>query len=319
MPVRFALVGLIALLELFLMLGVAASETSAPDYDAYVVGQNETLASIASDYGISAEYLAQFNRLNVTDTLQVGQVIVVPKVAQLPKSAGDNAPPPSTPTPTPAPEQVQGVLATVTAANTAIWSKPGGGVLLFGRATQGTELLITGITKTYYAVLMADGSTGWVLKAGVTLSAQHVTVDKPIPPAVPVTPPAAAETPNAAQNANSALVQTALAYLGVPYKYGGRLPGSLDCSLFVQTVFARNGIKLPRTAAQQAQVGTPVDVAALQPGDRLYFRVRSGNIGHTAIYIGNGQFIHASSNRGAVAVDALTNPTYWRKYAGARR
>lgn len=314
MPVRFALVGLIALLGLLLLLGGAVAESNAPDYDAYVVGQNETLASIAADYGISADYLAQFNKLALTDALQVGQVLMVPRVAQTPKASSANTVPASTPAPPPMGEQVQGVLATVTASSTAIWSKPGGGVLLFARATQGTELLITGISTIYYSVLMADGSTGWVLKAGVTLSDRQVTVEKPIAPAPPAAPVSNTPSPS-----TSAIVQTALDYLGIPYKYGGRLPGSIDCSLFVQTVFARNGIKLPRTAAQQSQVGAPVEVAALQPGDRLYFRMRGGTIGHTGIYIGNGQFIHASSNRGAVAVDLLTNPTYWRKFAGARR
>ncbi len=221
--------------------------------------------------------------------------------------------------PTPAPAQVQGMLATVTAAYTAIWSKPGGGVLLYSRATQGTELLVTGISRLYYAVLMADGSTGWVLKAGVTLSDTHVTVDKPIPPTSPVAAPTSTPTAGGNNNVAAAIVETAIAYLGIPYKYGGHLPGSLDCSLFVQTVFARNGLKLPRTAAQQALVGTPVEVSALQPGDRLYFRDRSGTIGHTGIYIGDGRFIHASSNRRDVAVDLLSNPTYWRKYDGARR
>jgi len=307
------MVGLLAVLEICLLSGMATSETSMPDYDAYVVGQNETLSSIATDYGLSAGYLAQFNKMLTTDSLQIGQVIVIPKVAQLPKSVSEDVIPANVPTPAVA--QVQGVLATVTAASTAIWSKPGGGVSIFAKTTQGTELLVTGTSGSYYAVLMADGSTGWVLKAGITLGEKHVTVDKPIPP----TTQTALSTTAESLGANSTIVQTALAYLGVPYKYGGRLPGTLDCSLFVQTVFARNGIKLPRTAAQQALVGVPVDVSALQPGDRLYFRDRSGNIRHTAIYIGDGRFIHASTNRGAVAVDALANPTYWRKFAGARR
>ena len=87
----------------------------------------------------------------------------------------------------------------------------------------------------------------------------------------------------------------------------------------MKTVFALHGIKLPRTAAEQSTGGLPGGSLPVIPGDQLYFRERSGLIGHTAIYIGGGYFIHASSNRGAVAIDALTNPTYWHMYACARR
>ena len=84
----------------------------------------------------------------------------------------------------------------------------------------------------------------------------------------------------------------------------------MDCSLFVQTVFGRYGVHLPRTAAEQCEVGQPVSTANLQAGDRLYFINRAGRINHTAIYMGNTQFIHASSNRGCVAIDSLTEPYY---------
>ncbi len=187
MHVRLVSIGLIALLEIFMLLGVAVSETSSPDFDAYVVGQNETLASIAANYGISADYLAEFNKLQVTDSLKTGQVIVVPRVTQLPSSVSANATAASAPTPSGA--QVQGVLATVTAAKIDIWSKPAGGVLLYDHATQGTDLLVTGESGVHYSVLMADGSTGWVRKAGVTLSENHVTVDKPTPPPQPTPDP----------------------------------------------------------------------------------------------------------------------------------
>lgn len=308
---RLIVIGLIALLEIFLLLGAAVSETGAPDYEAYVVGQGETLATIATQYGISVDYLAQFNKLTVADGVKAGQIIVVPKVTQMTSQVSPTATQATATTPTG--NQVEGVLATVTAAKTQIWNRPGGGVLLFSKAEQGTSLLVIGQSGTFYAVLMSDGNTGWVPKAGVTVSQDRMMVDRPTP-TIP-TAPAASPT----DGGQPVLVQTAFEYLGIPYKYGGRLPKNVDCSLLVQTVFARNGLKLPRTAAQQFQVGTPVDVQQLQAGDRLYFTDRSGNIGHTALYIGNGRFIHASSNRGYVAVDELSNNTYWRIYAGARR
>ena len=72
---------------------------------------------------------------------------------------------------------------------------------------------------------------------------------------------------------------------------------------------------------ERGDKGLPIgQVPNLLPGDRLYFyKPGQREIGHAAIYMGNGQFIHASSNRGKVAVDNLGDETYWDIYAGARR
>jgi hypothetical protein len=181
--------------------------------------------------------------------------------------------------------------------------------VLFSNAGRGTELLVIGQSGDYFGILMADGSTGFILKKFVGLTEREMDVTPPSLPPPP--PPKTAQPP---------VVETAFEYMGVTYRYGGRLPNSVDCSLLIQTAFSRNGLRLPRTAAQQMRVGQPVAVQDSQPGDRLYFYNRAGTkIGHTALYIGNGEFIHASSNRGRVAVDSITNPTYWSIYAGARR
>ncbi|MGQ9728401.1 MAG: C40 family peptidase, partial [Candidatus Fervidibacter sp.] len=93
----------------------------------------------------------------------------------------------------------------------------------------------------------------------------------------------------------------------------------LDCSAFVQRVFAARGIKLPRTSAKQAEVGIPVPVSQLQPGDRLYFAVKGNRIDHCGIYIGNGLFIHASGRHNAVVISSLYEPLYARSLVTIRR
>ncbi len=97
-----------------------------------------------------------------------------------------------------------------------------------------------------------------------------------------------------------AIVQAATNQLGVPYVWGGSNPSSgFDCSGLVQYVFSTLGVSLPRTAAQQEQVGMPVaNLASAQPGDLLFFEpgqngAPPGQAGHVAIYIGNGQMIAA--------------------------
>jgi len=101
---------------------------------------------------------------------------------------------------------------------------------------------------------------------------------------------------------------TAADYLGAPYRYGGTSPSSgFDCSGFVQYVFAKQGVRLPRTARQQAQVGSalPADWRALAPGDLVMFE-ENGRIDHVAIYAGGNRIIHSTSSGGGVRYDDLT-------------
>jgi cell wall-associated NlpC family hydrolase len=304
---RFLVIILLVLAEIIVLLGTGISATETPDYEGYVVSGTQTLASIAEEYGITADELARFNQLNVNTTLKPGQVIMVPIVSQVAPQLTATAD--TVTAKTPQGEMVTGVVATVKVAKTDILRNPTPGPALFTNAPQGTRLLVTGQAGNYYSVLMSDGSTGWVVVTALALTETRMQIPRPTAPAV--TAPST--------QGRSKYIDTAMQYLGTPYQYGGRLPQTVDCSLLVQTVFARHGVKLPRTAAQQFGVGTPIEVTELQAGDRLYFMNGSGAIGHTGLYMGDGRFIHASSNRGRVAIDELANTTYWRKYAGARR
>ena len=116
----------------------------------------------------------------------------------------------------------------------------------------------------------------------------------------------------------SRIVLTAQRYLGVPYVWGGTSPGGFDCSGFTQYVFALNGVKLPRTADIQFEVGIPVRYEQLQPGDLVFFSTYEPGPSHNGIYLGGGRFINASSSRG-VAVDRLDNAYWSSRYLGARR
>lgn len=115
------------------------------------------------------------------------------------------------------------------------------------------------------------------------------------------------------------IIATAKQYIGVPYVWGGTSPNGFDCSGLVYYVFRQHGITLNRTAATQYQHGTYVSKADLQAGDLVFFQntYKSG-ISHVGIYIGGGQFIHASSSAG-VTISYLSN-SYWSgHYYGARR
>ncbi len=110
---------------------------------------------------------------------------------------------------------------------------------------------------------------------------------------------------------HNVLLQQLREWQGVPYQEGGLSKRGVDCSGFVYlTYLSRFGMRLPRTTRGQAAVGRPVSQRELRPGDLLFFHTK-WKTDHAAIYLGNGQFIHASTSRGVMASD-LSNP-YWRK------
>ena len=92
------------------------------------------------------------------------------------------------------------------------------------------------------------------------------------------------------------LIQTAFRFQGIQYYWGGRSPKGFDCSGFVQTVYGLNGLRLPRDAHLQADVGTRVDddFSNWEVGDLIFFAERSEKVTHVAIALGEGDFIHAS-------------------------
>lgn len=108
------------------------------------------------------------------------------------------------------------------------------------------------------------------------------------------------------------IISTAKKFIGTPYVYGGESPKGFDCSGYLQYVFKKNNIDLPRTADKQYELGRKVPVKKLQPGDLVFFATDAKEISHCGIYLGQDQFIHSSSSRG-VRIDKLDN-VYWQKY-----
>jgi cell wall-associated NlpC family hydrolase len=105
----------------------------------------------------------------------------------------------------------------------------------------------------------------------------------------------------------SRLLSVADNYVGVPYVWGGTTPNGFDCSGFTQYVFAKQGVQLPRTSREQAQVGLALspEWRAISPGDLVMF-AENGPISHVAIYAGRNRIIHASSSGGGVRYDDLS-------------
>ncbi len=266
-------------------------------YEIYQVQPGDTVENIAARFGVRASAIRQFNDLGVAAVTE-GQAIAIPLSAR-------SAPKTRSADQRPALNLIDPCYAIVTTP-CAITSQPSGPQVaqVLYEPEVGAQLIVNAERGDYCGVVMIDGSAGWIPKSCVELTERKI----PAP-----------ELEEMLSGGRPDVVREALRYLGTRYRYGGRLPYDIDCSLLVQAAFGASGIRLPRMAAEQFEVGHRVNYEDLLPGDRLYFVNRSGRINHTGIYIGSGRFVHASSRRGCVAIDALNDPTYWSRFVGARR
>ncbi|MEG1593310.1 MAG: NlpC/P60 family protein [Oscillibacter sp.] len=124
----------------------------------------------------------------------------------------------------------------------------------------------------------------------------------------------------------SAMVDSARQHLGTRYVYGGSSPSGFDCSGFTMYISQQYGVSLPHTATGQWKSGKGTQIwaiSALEPGDLVFFCDPSRSLGkacsHAGIYVGNGQFIHASSSKCGVIYSDLTSGYYNTYYVGGLR
>ena len=108
-------------------------------------------------------------------------------------------------------------------------------------------------------------------------------------------------------------VRVVKTFLGVPYKLGGSTLRGIDCSAFVKKIYEIFNIELPRTTREQFSVGKKVEKDQLEEGDLVFFK-RRGNSAHVGIYIGDNQFVHASSYNRQVKIDYLDTPYYSKRF-----
>ena len=169
---------------------------------------------------------------------------------------------------------------------------------------QGEELEVAAVEGDWVKVLLDDDE--------VFVSAEYVEVSAQLATAVTMQELLYGQ---GISDVRVDICQYAKEFIGNPYVWGGTsLTKGADCSGFVMKVFQKYGVKLPRTSRTQANCGTTIKVSEAKPGD-LIFYAKGKTINHVAIYIGNGQVVHASSPKTGIKI---SNVSYRSPYKAVR-
>lgn len=147
---------------------------------------------------------------------------------------------------------------------------------------------------------------GWVEieleeNSSAFVSTDYIDVRYALPEAIKFSP--LEEKANAQSSLRTQIVNYALQFLGNPYVWGGTsLTKGADCSGFTMSVYSKFGVGLPHYSGSQAGMGKAVKSGDMKPGDLLFYASSGGKINHVAMYIGNGQIVHAASRRTGIKI-----------------
>ncbi len=184
-------------------------------------------------------------------------------------------------------------VGTVTGSAVRIRKGPGTSYDIVGYCDSGAQVIISGKSGNWYAISY-NNINGYICADYVSTGANSDLANR--------------------------IIATAKEYLGTPYVYGGASPDGFDCSGFVHYIYEQFGYHLERGATSQYNTnGVKVDKSNLKPADLVFFSDSVDPIGHVGIYIGDGQFIHASSGKGCVTINKLDDYYYCEHYTAAKR
>ena len=118
------------------------------------------------------------------------------------------------------------------------------------------------------------------------------------------------------------MLKNAKTHLGEKYVWGGTRPNAFDCSGYMQYLYRKEGVELPRTAYEQSKVGKEVSRFELKKGDLLFFltdKSRGIPVTHVGMYLGHDKFIHAASKKKGIITTSFSKSRYSRLFVTARR
>ncbi|SOC22684.1 D-gamma-glutamyl-meso-diaminopimelic acid endopeptidase CwlS/peptidoglycan endopeptidase LytE [Ureibacillus xyleni] len=292
-------------------------------YSSYTVKSGDTLTLIARNNNITVTELKSINQLT-TDIINIGQVLNVPNVAAAPQA------PVATKTDTyvvQSGDSLWGVAAKHSLSVDQLKSLNGltsntinvGQVLKVSTTAASNEVAPTTSLKTY-TVQAGDTLWGIATKNGITvdqlksfngLTSNVVNVGQ----VLKLSSDSIAPVTEKAFNVD-ALIAEGKKYIGVPYVWGGSTPKGFDCSGFLNYVFGKVGVSIPRTVETIWNATT--SVSSPQKGDLVFYTTYKAGPSHAGIYLGDNTFLHASSSVGII-ITSMDNP-YWKaRYLGAKK
>ena len=187
----------------------------------------------------------------------------------------------------------------VTAKTKKIMSAKNGGVTV-KEVVMGTELYSLNNVDNWYEVILPENKTGWIDLNGT----MQIAINAPIP-----------------KTTSEDFLRTVDKYKGVTYLWGGVSALGIDCSGLTYICSRINGVDLPRDAEPQYNMGIKIELDAIKPGDLVFFSTNEDlkDISHEGVYIGNGQFMHASKSKGSVIITPLNDAYFQKRLVGIKR
>lgn len=202
--------------------------------------------------------------------------------------------------------EVASMIAVVNTQTLKVRGEPNTDSIVITLIPQEEELEVVEIMENGWIKFLLDDEEAYV-------SGDYVDVEERLEKAVTLTE---LKYGQGVSDVRVSMVQYAKQFVGNPYVWGGTsLTHGTDCSGFTMGIYSKYGVSLPHHAASQAQMGTKVDFGSAQPGD-LVFYAKNGSINHVAMYIGNGQVIHASSPKTGIKISTWNyrTPACIRRY-----
>ncbi|MDR0491322.1 MAG: SH3 domain-containing protein [Oscillospiraceae bacterium] len=198
-------------------------------------------------------------------------------------------------------------------------SRPAKTAELLGTYNERTVMTVIGINDGWYKVRY-DGKTGYVrsdymeITSGYSASSASASTKQS-------TSSGAIQAPPANRTLGQQIIDYAMGYLGSRYVYGGASPSGFDCSGFVTYVYKNFNYTTTRNASgQYNNDGVKVSKDDLYAGDLVFFSANGGSsVTHVGIYIGDNEFIHASTPSSGVIISRLDSTYYTNKWFGAKR
>lgn len=201
---------------------------------------------------------------------------------------------------------------TLTATNVRIRSGPSTGYSILGMVTKSDTVQVIGINNGWYKVV-TGGITGYIRSDLMRVSGA---------PSSSGGSSGGSSSNNSNASVGQQIADLAESFVGYPYVYGEESPSrGFDCSGLVYYCYGEFGYSLSRTAGKQySNHGTSVSKSELQPGDLVFFSSDGGySVTHVGIYIGDGNFVHASTSTTGVIISSLSSSYYTRVWYGAKR